>query len=343
MSLIRKSTNASAPLAPRTGIAKDGSGALVHVNRTSWLQAPVMALTGHNEAIHGIKFSPDGRQLASASSDRSVLIWNAHDDCKNTLMLKGYDAAVLDIHWSVDSARLFSASADLTIAVWDVETGSRVKRLKGHHQSIINSCCPSRMINPMLVSGDDDGLILVWDPREKSPILTMQHDWPVTTVAFNATGDMVYTGSIDNSIVAWDLKTREMAYKLSGHADTITGIKLSPDGDALLSTAMDNTVRTWDVKPFCAKSDRQMAVYEGVLHGPDRNLLKPCWSSDGQKIACGSADGTVLIWDAKSGAIQYKLPGHRGTVNEVDWHPSAPVIASCSNDRMIFVGELTAK
>ena len=38
--------------------------------------------------------------------------------------------------------------------------------------------------------------------------------------------------------------------------------------------------------------------------------------------------------------ILYKLPGHSGSVNEVDFHPTQPIIGSCANDKSIYLGEI---
>lgn len=81
-------------------------------------------------------------------------------------------------------------------------------------------------------------------------------------------------------------------------------------------------------------------MLQGAPHALDKNLIKPCWSPDGTRCASGAGDRTVVIWDAQSAKILYKLPGHRGTVNEVTWHPHEPIIASGSTDRLIYVGEI---
>ena len=67
------------------------------------------------------------------------------------------------------------------------------------------------------------------------------------------------------------------------------------------------------------------------------------WSSDGERVACGSSDRVVRIWDAASAKLLYALPGHKGSVNEVIFNPVRPdVVASCGSDKQIFIGELTS-
>jgi Prp8 binding protein len=165
----------------------------------------------------------------------------------------------------------------------------------------------------------------VWDVRQRHAVDVIEHSWPVTAVSFNATSDLAFAGSLDNEITAYDLRARSKTYSLLGHADSITGLRLSPDGSYLLSNAMDNTVRIWDVKPFSAVPTRMLKVFEGAPHGFDKNLIRPSWSADGTQIACGAGDRSVVVWDTATKKILYKLPGHKGTVNEVDWHAKEPI------------------
>ena len=104
---------------------------------------------------------------------------------------------------------------------------------------------------------------------------------------------------------------------------------------------MNAPVRLWDVKPF-APAYRCLKVFDGAPHGIDQTLMGCAWSNDGSSIAAGSGDRTVVIWDVASQRITYKLPGHKGCVNSVDFHPKEPIIVSGSSDKTLFLGEIAA-
>ncbi|KAI9347207.1 WD40-repeat-containing domain protein [Zopfochytrium polystomum] len=331
------SSSTSSALATRPA----GSSALIaSVQRTSSLQAPIMLLTGHLAEVFSCKFSPSGKHIASSSFDRNILLWNTYGDCANFGLLKGHTGAVLEIQWSRDGTRIFSASTDKTLGVWDVETGERIKKLKGHG-SYVNGCAAPRRGPEVLASVSDDSTVRVWDIRQRQPAHTFRDRFQQTAVAVSDDGGTVFAGGLDNEIKAYDLRNAgAVAYALQGHLDTVTGLRVSPDGGQLLSYAMDNTVRTWDVKPFAAGGTRMLKIFEGAPQGMEKHLLKPCWSADGSMVAAGAADRTVVVWEVATRKILYKLPGHKGCVTEVDWHPTEPIIVSSSNDKTLFLGEV---
>eukprot|EP00742_Colponemidia_sp_Colp-10_P004425 GILJ01004724.1.p1 GENE.GILJ01004724.1~~GILJ01004724.1.p1 ORF type:complete len:366 (+),score=51.77 GILJ01004724.1:162-1100(+) len=308
--------------------------------RTSGMMAPTMQLTGHGGEVFSMKFSPDGKHVASASFDKQIFLWNVYGECENYAVLKGHRNAVLDVHWSTDSTHVYSASADKTIAIWDAETFKRIKQIT-QHTSIVNSVHPARRGPELLVSGSDDGTTRVWDARSRNATHEFGSPYQITAVSFSDTAEKVFCGGIDNLIRCFDLRKagETPEFVLSGHHDTITGISLSPDGSHLLSNAMDNTVRCWDVRPF-APTERCVKIFEGVVHTFEKNLLKCSWSADGSKVAAGSSDRMVYVWDAMTRNVLYKLPGHNGSVNEVAFHPKEPIIGSCSSDRTIYMGEI---
>lgn len=109
---------------------------------------------------------------------------------------------------------------------------------------------------------------------------------------------------------------------MRGHADTITSLNVSPDGQSLLSNSMDSTVRAWDIRAF-APSNRLINTYEGAPAGIEKNLLRASWSPTGSMIGAGSGDGSVVVWEVETKKLLYKLPGHRGTVNDMRFSPNA--------------------
>eukprot|EP01134_Creolimax_fragrantissima_P000147 CFRG0147T1 len=319
--------------------SKANKNALVPANlqRTSNLLAPTMLLTGHSGAVNCGAFSPDGNIIASGSYDKSVFLWNSTGECENYMVLAGHTGAVMEVHFASRGEELLSASTDKFLALWNVETGERIKKLRGH-TSIVNSCCPSR-IGSLACSGSDDGTIKLWDFREKKAVATLSNKYQVTSVCFSADSQRIYSGSLENSVKCWDLRKNEVEHTMTGHTDTITGVSLSPDGNFLLSNSMDNTVRSWDIRPYKA-GNRLDKVFSGAQHNFEKNLLKCSWSPDGNMVTAGSADRLVCVWDAKTAKMLYRLPGHTGTVNDVKFHPLAPVVLSCSSDKKIFLGEL---
>lgn len=163
-------------------------------------------------------------------------------------------------------------------------------------------------------------ILQIWDPRQKQAVDFIETDFPVTAVALSEAGSELYSGGIDNDIRVWDLRKKAVAYSLLGHTDTISSLQVSPDSQMLLSNSHDSTARTWDVRPF-APMDRHIKTFDGAPAGMEKNLIRASWDSKGQKIAAGSGDFTVVVWDTKSGKLLYKLPGHRGTVNDVRLSP----------------------
>jgi Prp8 binding protein len=260
--------------------------------------------------------------------DRSILLWNTSGECANYRLLTGHKSAVLDLQWSRDSQVLYSASADAHVSSWNVETGERIRRHVGHEE-VINCLDVSRRGEEFLASGGDDGSISLWDPRQKAAIDYIETDYPITALCLgDAGGNELFSGAVDNIIQVWDLRMKKTVYSLTGHADTITSLAISPDGQTLLSNSHDSTVRTWDVRPF-APEDRSVRTLDGAQAGLEKNLIRACWDpSEGKRVAVGGGDGTATVWDVQSGRLLHKLPGHKGTVNDVRISPDGSMSKS---------------
>lgn len=97
---------------------------------------PVKRLTGHQQAVNHIQFSPDGRYFASASFDKKVKLWNGFSG-EFLKTLTGHVGSVYQVAWSSDSRYLVSASKDSTAKLWEVQSGKAAKAtLPGHADEV---------------------------------------------------------------------------------------------------------------------------------------------------------------------------------------------------------------
>ena len=78
----------------------------------------VLTLVGHTDAVPCVAFSPDGRRIATTSSDRTVKLWDSETG-QEVLTLRDHTASLMCVAFSPDGHRLVSGSIDRTARVWD--------------------------------------------------------------------------------------------------------------------------------------------------------------------------------------------------------------------------------
>ncbi|CAB9511051.1 Notchless protein homolog 1 [Seminavis robusta] len=98
---------------------------------------PLKRLTGHQNLINHISFSPDGRFFASASFDKKVKLWNGLTG-EFLVTLTGHVGAVYQVAWSADSQYIVSASADSTAKLWNAAKSKKqaIETLPGHADQV---------------------------------------------------------------------------------------------------------------------------------------------------------------------------------------------------------------
>eukprot|EP00030_Apusomonadida_sp_AF-17_P006262 a678841_165.p1 GENE.a678841_165~~a678841_165.p1 ORF type:complete len:497 (+),score=152.31 a678841_165:45-1493(+) len=120
---------------------------------------PVARLTGHQQPVSSVVFSPDGNLVASASFDKSVKLW-AGLTGKFIATMRGHVGPVYMLAWSADSRLVASASKDSTIRVWAASSHKLQALLAGHADEVFAiDWSPDGY---RLVSGSKDRLLKIW-------------------------------------------------------------------------------------------------------------------------------------------------------------------------------------
>lgn len=120
---------------------------------------PLARLTGHQQLVNDVKFSPDGRILASASFDKSIKLWQAKTG-QFICTLRGHVQAVYMIAFSADSRLLVSGSADSTLKLWNLKTKKLEIDLPGHADEVF--AVDWSIDGVRVASGGKDKVLKLW-------------------------------------------------------------------------------------------------------------------------------------------------------------------------------------
>ncbi|XP_058128294.1 protein Notchless [Anopheles ziemanni] len=119
----------------------------------------ITRMTGHQNVVNDVKYSPDVKLIASASFDKSIRLWNASDG-RFICALRGHVQAVYTVAWSADSRLVLSGSRDSTLKVWSVKERKLAQELPGHGDEVYGvDWAPD---GSRVASGGKDKVLKLW-------------------------------------------------------------------------------------------------------------------------------------------------------------------------------------
>jgi WD40 repeat protein len=169
--------------------------------------------------------------------------------------------------------------------------------------------------------------------QAEKPELVIQdgHAAAVTSIAFSPDGQMLVSGSSDNSVKLWDVRVGRLVRSLEGHRAGVNAVAFSPDNKTIASASDDKTIKLWD-----ALTGRLLRTLEG--HTDKVNSV--AFSPNGRMLASGSADSWVNLWDANSGRLNRQLEGVSSNALAVAFSPDGSLLAAACQSQSVRLWEM---
>lgn len=179
----------------------------------------------------------------------------------------------------------------------------------------------------LLVTSGTDGTARIWPLDrlvEQSALLPQTDGW-ISSLARSPDGERLLVGARDNLVRIWNVATRRIEKKITGHTAWVLDVAYSPDGQLFSSASTDGLVKVWRA------ADGQL------LHNLDHGIQvhAAIFSPDGETIASASSDGHLRLWETVSGRLRLDLAAHRGEATCVAWSPTQDLLVTGGYDGQV--------
>ncbi|KAH7921007.1 WD40 repeat-like protein [Leucogyrophana mollusca] len=282
---------------------------------------PTKVLKGHTKWVNSVAYFPDGRHMASASGDKSIIIWDVESGRQAGQPLQ-HDSSLMSIAISPDGRRIASG-IEKRVIVWDALTREVVHQFDEGGVWMQAYSPDGRWIATAPIAKERE--IHLWDADTGRPGREpLRCDSGVFCVAFSPDGAQIAAGCDDGSFEVFDIATGESVVgPIKGHTRYVSSVVYSPNGRLLVTASWDKSIRVW-------YSTTGVEVGKPMLGNEDAiNCIAV--TVDGRRIASAGRDGTVRLWDLETRLQVGDSFDAHGWVLAVAFSPNGRYISSSGN------------
>ncbi|MEZ6055266.1 MAG: protein kinase [Planctomycetaceae bacterium] len=253
-------------------------------------RAPLSDITVYG-AASSVSFGPDGQTIVTANQSTLLSVWSLPEG-KHLRDLKGHTAAVTQIQFQPGSHRVASSAKDRTIRLWDSVTGDLLQTLGPVPHEVQGFCWSPDGKKVASISLAEWRL---WEAETGELLASFPQGGQA--IAFHPDGTSLVT-SKGNALLLLDLQTGEERQRFSASMPTkIVDVAVSPDG-RWIGAGVSNQVLIWDT------TSGELHVTQTI---PSTVVASLAFSPDSQRVAVGSSDRTIRVWNTVSNHLEFKF------------------------------------
>jgi WD40 repeat protein len=239
----------------------------------------ITRLEGHDGEIERAKFSPDGKMIATASSDGTAKLWALDGDLIATL--EGHNGVVSDVSFAPRETIIATASHDNTAKLWS-PNGTLITTFKGHSDRIRRIIFSPK--GEYILTGSFDGTSKIWNKNGENITTLRGHNDVIFDAQFSSEGDTIATASYDGTVKLWGYDG-SLIHTLEDKNYRISSFSFSPDGKTIATAGSDGIARIWN------KDGKVITTLVGHTDSVDSVQFSP----DGQNLVTTSY-GVSKVW-----------------------------------------------
>jgi len=200
---------------------------------------PTAELKGHGSQVYGVAFSPDGKQLASCSADKTVRLWDLATS-KEIRKLPEQGGPVYSLAFSSDGQTLLTGGADKTVRLYNAADGKEIRKFEGATDGIYSvTFSPD---GKSIAAGGLQSEVLTWNVEDGSAATTLTDadaDADIYRVQFNASGSKLMAVTYAAEVVIWNPTSPKPVHRTKLPVRTAYGAAYSPDGGKIVVATED--------------------------------------------------------------------------------------------------------